>query len=357
MHYFKILLLVYFPIILFAQRDGIPKNVILMVGDGMGLGQITAAQYHKGSPLNMTRLPVAGFITTHAINNLITDSAAAATALSTGEKTKNKFLGVDSIGRPLIHMIQLLQNKNMKSGLLVTCSITHATPAGFYAYQLNRDHYEAIAADFLDSGIDLIIGGGRFFFEHRKTDDRNLIKELQNKNYVVNDYAKQDFLLYENNEIEKLAFFTADDHPAKKSAGRDYLPHATKFALDFLNNRSENGFFAMIEGSLIDWGGHDMDAAYIIEETLDFDEAVAAALEFAESNGETLLIVLADHETGGMAIVEGSKPGNIKALFTCDDHTGTMVPIMSYGPGSSMFSGFMDITDIPKRILELLIRD
>lgn len=358
MHIVKIFIALLIPILLASQSANQPRNIILMVGDGMALSHITAAQYHKGSALQMSKLPVAGFMTTHAANDLITDSAAAGTALSTGERTNNKYLGMNPEGKPINHLIPHLHRKKMKTGLLVTCSITHATPAGFFAHQLNREHHEAIALDFLHSDIDLIIGGGRQFFEQRKTDSRDLVTELNNKDYTINHSGSMNWSKYmEESSISKLAFFTADDHPGKKSEGRDYLPQATTFALNFLNSRSESGFFILIEGAQIDWGGHDRDTDYVIEETLDFDDAVGRALDFAIADGNTLLVVLADHETGGMAIAEGSKLGQVKAVFASSEHTGTMVPVMSYGPGSTSFSGFLDITDISKRILELVFSE
>ena len=336
-----------------AQTQG-PKNVILMIGDGMGLTQISAAHYHKGSPLNMESLPVTGIMKTHSLDRKITDSAAAGTALASGIKTYNGGLGVDKDTLPVPTILEYLSSKGYATGLVATCYITHATPGAFFGHRKSRDLYEEIAEDILSVDIDLFIAGGRDHFDKRKKDERNLVAELKKKGYTIGDIQESNFTSLKLAKDAKLAYFTAGGHPVKKLEGRDWLPDATEYALNFLHNKNSNGFFIMIEGSQIDWAGHDNDFEYNLTETLDFDEAVGRAFQFARTNQETLLLVLADHETGGLGINKVSKDGSIESAWTTKNHTGTMVVTFAYGPGSEAFSGVFDNTEVPKKILDLL---
>jgi alkaline phosphatase len=336
-----------------AQTQG-PKNIILMIGDGMGLTQISAAHYHQGSALHMESLPVTGIMTTHSLQNKITDSAAAGTALATGIKTYNGGLGVNKDTLPIPTILEHLSRQGYATGLVATCYITHATPGAFFAHRKSRNLYEEIAEDILSVDIDLFIAGGRNHFDKREIDNRNLVSELKKKGYTIGDIEDQYFTSIKTNKDTKLAYFTAGGHPKKKLEGRDWLPDATSYALNFLQNKNSKGFFVMIEGSQIDWAGHDNDFDYIIAETLDFDEAVGRALEFAKQDKETLLLVLADHETGGLGINQVSENGSIESAWTTKNHTGTMVVTFAYGPGADRFGGVFDNTDVPNRILELL---
>lgn len=323
-----------------------PKNIILMIGDGMGISQITAGMYANGNRLNLERCTVVGLHKPHASNKLITDSAAGATAFSCGKKTNNGMIGMTPDGSPCQTILEQAESRGLATGLITTSTIVHATPAAFIAHQPSRKNMEEIADDIFRTEVDLLIGGGKKYFDRREKDDRDLIEEWTKRNYVVKDYFQEDFDRIVVPYNDNFVYFTADNDPLPVSQGREYLPMATRLAPEFLKTRSDQGFFLMIEGAQIDWGGHANDANYIISEMLDFDEAVGAALDFAESNKETLVIITADHETGGFAINPGSTMDSMITEFTSRYHTASMVPVFAYGPGAELFSGVYDNTEI-----------
>ncbi|MEM9987191.1 MAG: alkaline phosphatase, partial [Bacteroidota bacterium] len=287
-----------------------PRNIVLMIGDGMGIGQITAGMYSNRNRLNLERCPVVGLIKTTSGDDLITDSAAGATAFATGRKTYNGAIGVDMDTIPHPTVLELCESQGLATGLIATSEIIHATPACFIAHEYNRLRYENIAADFLDVEVDLMIGGGYKYFSNRR-DSRDLIAELEEKGYFVKN-GHPSLRRLEVPPSLNLAYFTAETKPDRKVEGRNYLPDAATFALDFLKSRGSKGFFLMVEGSQIDWGGHENNPEYIITEMLDFDQTLGEVLDFAEEDGETLVIITADHETGGFAINRGSEMGDLR---------------------------------------------
>ena len=341
-----------------------PRNIVFLIGDGMGLSQITAGLYTNNNKLNFERMPVVGLHKSYSGNDLITDSAAGATAFSCGCKSYNGAIGVKMDSTPCKTILEALQATGMTTGLLVTCTITHATPACYYAHQPSRSLDENIAKDLVNSGIDLFIGGGTKFFSQRKTDKRNLIDELKAKSYQIEESYKDEFLNKTWPVEKKLGFFTADDQPKTVKEGRDYEPGATVKSLDYLSKRAKNnGFFFMIEGSQIDWGGHEGSSEYIISETLDFDKVLGNVLDFAQKDGHTLVIVTADHETGGYAVLKGSKMGNIKGGFAdpgkpgnpnYHEHTASLIPVFAYGPGSENFKGIYENTALYDKLMKLM---
>ncbi|PWD99806.1 alkaline phosphatase [Marinilabilia rubra] len=325
-----------------------PKNIILMIGDGMGTAQLFAAKTANGGELYITNMPWSGFSTTNSADNYITDSAAGGTAIATGEKTYNGAIGVDVDKKPLKTILEISEEHGKATGLVSSSAITHATPASFIAHNESRHNYEAIAADFLKTDIDIFIGGGKSFFESRE-DGRNLLNELKAKDYQIFDSVDE---ASETDEAP-MAILTAEKHnPAYPERG-EVVPEGTEKAVKVLSE-NEEGFFLMVEGSQIDWGGHENNTAYIVQDALDFDRAVGRALKFAAKDGETLVIVTADHETGGMSIDNGDfEKGEITAKYTTGGHTGIMVPVFAFGPGAEEFSGVMDNTDIFKKMFEL----
>jgi alkaline phosphatase len=329
------------------SRKGQPAtNIILMIGDGMGLSQITAAQYSQNKDLAILGMPVVGFHQTPSYNELITDSAAGATAFACGVKTYNGAIGMDSDTTPCYSILSELESLNYATGLIATSTIVHATPASFIAHRPMRVLYEEIAEDFLSEEVDLIIGGGKRYFDRRDNDERDLTEAFRERNYYVTSYLDQELSMARPSSKQNFVYFAADKHPLPKAAGRDYLPIATKIATSFLEARSKEGFFLMVEGSQIDWGGHSNDSGLIIQELLDFDQAVEAALSYAAKEGNTLVIVTADHECGGLSIMPGSKKKNLKTAFTTNGHTATMVPVFAFGPSSELFSGVYENTEI-----------
>lgn len=323
-----------------------PKNIIFMVGDGMGLGQITAAVYSSKKKLNLERFPVVGLHKTHPVEGYITDSAAAATSFACGIKTYNGAIGVNKDTIPVKTILEEAEENGLATGMVATSTIVHATPASFVSHVKKRNLYENIAKDFLDVEIDFFIGGGKKYFDRRESDDRNLITELKKKNYIVNDYFDSVLEELTINKKKNFAYFTADGDPLPVSQGRKYLKKASKMGMNFLSKHSDKGFFFMIEGSQIDWGGHANKSDYIISEALDFDKTIGAVLDFAKKDGETLVIVTADHETGGYSIVRGSTSDTLATKFTTTYHTATMVPVFAYGPGAEKFAGIYENTEI-----------
>lgn len=325
------------------------KNIILMIGDGMGITQITAGLYSNNNALHLERFPVVGLHKSYASNNLITDSAAGATAFSCGEKTYNGAIGVGPDSTALKTILEEAEEKALSSGLIATSTIVHATPASFIAHQVSRKMYPEIAADFLNTEIDLIIGGGLKYFTQRE-DGRDLEKELAAKGYNTGNYFDQELYEMVLDTNQNFAYWTSNDDPLPVNSGRDYLVPASKMAPPFLQARSNEGFFLMIESSQIDWGGHANDSEYIISEMLDFDAAIGEVLDFAERDGETLVIVTADHETGGYAINPGSKMGEINGSFTSGYHTAALIPVFAYGPGAEFFGGIYENTAIYEKM-------
>ncbi len=331
------------------------KNVIFMIGDGMGLTQMQLAMMNSQEPLAMERAQYIGLAKTFSANNRVTDSAAAGTALSTGTKTNNGFVGVDPQKNGLKNLIERSRESGLATGVVVTKDITDATPAAFLAHQPSRKLAEDIALDVVASDVDLFIGGGRKNMEKRQ-DGVNLSDQLRAKGYTV-AYTIEQVQAVNNG---KLAAMLADGHLPTMVKGRgDFLPLATAQALKILTADSKKGFFMMVEGSQIDSGGHANDAVFVQTEALDFDNAVRVAFDFADRNPGTLVVVTADHETGGLTLPSGNSDflladQGVKPTFGTGGHSAVMVPVYAYGTGAANFTGVMDNTDLPKKIAALL---
>ncbi len=326
-----------------------PKNIILMIGDGMGLTQITAGMYINGNKLNLEEFKSIGLHKSYSSSDLITDSAAGATAFACGVKTYNGAIGVDADTMPVKTILEEAEERGLATGLVATSSIVHATPASFIAHAKQRKMYEDIALDFLDTEIDFFVGGGKKYFDQRE-DERDLLAELRSKGYQVSTYFDKDFRTVKPTTAKNFAYLTANGEPLPQRQGRSYLIPAIEKAPKFLKKRSDKGFFLMIEGSQIDWGGHANDSEYIITEMIEFDKAIGEVLKFAKADGETLVIVTADHETGGYAINPGSTMDKIEPGFTSDYHTGVMIPVFAYGPGAEYFRGIYENTAIYEKM-------
>jgi alkaline phosphatase len=332
-----------------------PTNVILMIGDGMGVTQVTAAKV-EGGELNMERLPVGGFVTTHAHGSLITDSAASGTAYATGEKTYNGAISVSNAHESLKTVLEHAEERGMATGLVVTCSITHATPAVFAAHVGDRSMDFAIARQMTESGVDVLFGGGRSFFLPKEQsgarDDRvDLLERLRDRMAVA--LSPSEFRKL--GDVDAAAALLASEHPPPVGMRDPPLPELTAKALEILS-RDGDGFFLMVEGSQIDWAGHENDHEWLVAETLDFDRAVGVVMDFAEENGRTLVVVTADHETGGYAVLDGSinREAVTRTSFGTDGHSGAMVPLLAYGPGRESFGGILDNTDVGKALIGLV---
>lgn len=321
------------------------RRAVLMIGDGMGLGQVSAGMIAAGGTLQLDRFPVLGLSRTRSSDDIVTDSAAAATAMASGVKTFNGAIGVDADKRPVPTLVELARAGGLATGVVVTCSVTHATPAAFLAHQGSRKLEDAIALDIARAGLDVLIGGGRKFFAAR-ADGRDLLAELRARGALVVD----DPAHIEPPAKGSLAALVAELHLPRVSQGRgDYLPRAVDVALEMLGRRGRS--FLMVEGSQIDWGSHDNDTAYAVAEMLDFDAAAGRVRAWAERDGHTLVVVTADHETGGLAIHGGSlAEKTVEAAFTTKGHTAAMVPVFAYGPGAEAFAGVYENTEIFHRL-------
>jgi alkaline phosphatase len=337
------------------------KNVILLIGDGTGLSQVSSAFYFKKTRPNYARFKHIGLINTSSSREDITDSAAGATAFASGIKTYNGAVGIADDSTHVKNLVELVSLQNIKTGVIATSSIQHATPASFYAHVINRRLYEDIASDMVVSDIDFFAGGGEKFF-NKRTDEKNLLENLEAKGFGINTTALGAF--EEIKHYSKMGYLLAEDAMDPVAEGRgDFLPKATELGIKFLNKDAENpNFFLMVEGSQIDWGGHANDAAYLISELIDFDDAIGKALDFAEKDGNTLVIVTADHETGGFTLastIKTAKDGTtssdykeITSTFSTKGHSATLIPVFAYGPGAEAFSGVYENTEIFYKIME-----
>lgn len=324
-----------------SQTTKKPKNIILLIGDGMGLSEVSSSLYFSDEPSSFLRFNTIGLSMTSSSRELITDSAAGATAFASGIKTYNGAIGFNRKKQAASTIVEHISKSDIATGLVVTSSVVHATPAAFYGHQESRRMYEEIAADLATSDIDFFAGGGLQFFQNRK-DGQDLISQLRENNFEVHTASLPTKI-----SEKKQAILLAPNGMPKMSEKRgNFLTNATMLAIGQLS-KNKNGFFLMVEGSQIDWGGHDNDADYLINEMIDFDKTVGAVLDYAKRNGETLVIVTADHETGGFTLsADGINYNKIIASFSTTGHSASMVPVFAQGPSESLFGGVYQNTKI-----------
>ena len=334
----------------FSSERQKPKNLIIFIGDGMGVTQVYAAMTAAGFEMTFPSFPVTGFSKTYSLNNYTTDSGAGGTALATGEKTNNYMISMRPDSTTIKTLFEYAAEQGKKTGVVVTHSVVDATPAAFIAHSAARFELRAIAEQYPDGPVDLFIGGGRNIFEPEKDssgvviESTDYIKALKNNGYDV-VYNLDDFVA---SGADKIAGLMSNNNMPRIFEGRDpqYLAKATAKAIEVLS-RNRKGFVLMVEGSEVDDGGHAKDSRIVIDEALDMDRAVKVAYEFASRDKNTLIVVTADHETGGMSVPHGNiENKEVEATFTTKDHTGVMVPVFAYGPGAQAFSGVQDNTDL-----------
>ncbi|GED70807.1 alkaline phosphatase [Brevibacillus reuszeri] len=287
------------------------KNVIFLIGDGMGPAYTTAYRYMKDDPKTPTKeltefdKYLVGAQMTYADDDKqnITDSASAATAMSAGVKTYNNAIAVDKTKVEVETVLERAKKVGKSTGLVATSEITHATPAAFGAHDESRKNMDAIADDYFDEKIngqhkiDVLLGGGLVNFDRK---DRNLTEEFKKAgySYVTN---KQDLLKDKNDKILGLFASGGMDKMIDRSEATPSLEDMTNAAIQRLNKNKE-GFFLMVEGSQIDWAGHDNDIVAAMSEMEDFEKAFKAAIDFAKKDGHTLVVATADHSTGGLSV-------------------------------------------------------
>ena len=339
----------------FAQEIDKPKNIIILIGDGMGTNHVSAAVLNfPDNPF--VKFNSVGLSITRAANKLVTDSAPGATVFSTGCRTNYRYIGVDTAGHRLTTLFELADKRDVATGIVVTCDVTHATPAAFVSHVVDRGEQDEIARQFLSAHLDLVIGGGAKHFRenHETSKVLNLIDSLKTLGYDI-------FTNYESlneNESSKKFYALLDDGHLHKADNRNYsLTDLTNKALSVLSE-NENGFILMVEGSQIDWGSHENNQEYMMSELKDFCGAVNTSLDFAEKDGNTLVLVTADHETGGVSIIDGTPDGTSLTLkFSTNEHTAGMVGVFAKGPGEELFRGVYDNFMIGRHLFQLVDPD
>ena len=311
-----------------SPEDVKPKNVILMIGDGNGLNQISAGMIANGGELTLTQLKHLGLLKTGSVDDLITDSAAGATAMASGSKTNNRHIGTDAEGNDLESLIDVFSENGFINGILTTDNITGATPASFYAHVVERDDSETIFEDLKQSKVDFFVSAGA----------------------KVHDKISSTF---RRKELSELTDFSERSAVYLSREGGDFPSHV-KQVLQHLENQSQP-YFLMIENGNIDGDGHSNNVPGIVREVLEFDKAISEAIQVADKNKKTLVVITADHETGGFSILQGNQESNsIEGEFLTNDHTGGMVPVFSYGPRSRHFNGVYENTQIFDKILHVM---
>ena len=329
-------------------NDNTIKNVIVMIGDGMGLEQISCGWVLNGGHLNLDNFKFTGFSRTYATDRLITDSCAGGSALATGVKTKYYYMGVDPDGNPIPSLLHLAQEQGMKTGVAVTCRINDATPLDFVGHSLDRDEEYINAAQFVHSNVDFLTGGGLHFWQDRE-DGRDLVKEMVDLGYTFVDNREA---LNQVTESRVLGLFAPLEMEPSLDRGPVLEDCATK-AIELLDN--ENGFFLMIEGSSIDDWCHRQKVGYMAEELFDFDRTIGKVLKWAEADGHTLVVVTADHATGGLTLLGGSlEERSVKVHFSTKGHNGILVPVFAYGPHAEDFVGMYENAELSNKIRALM---
>jgi len=319
-------------------------NVLLFIGDGMGVEQVRAARHYAGQPLFFETLPHQAQCTTHSANSSVTDSAAAATALATGVKVDN---GVISLahpgdGRPLQTLLEYAQTQDMKVGLVSSAHLTHATPAAFGAHETSRNNYTAIGADYLgQTKPNILFGGGG---------NGLTVSATLEAGYQV----ATDTLGFQNLDMTR-SFLSAQFGSSHLPYTADYLNQAYPFprladltttALDSLGAHPQ-GMFLVVEGGRIDHACHANHLARAVHETLAFSEAIEVAMDWATQREDTLVLVTADHETGGLTVTQNNGPGAYPDVtWSTTGHTGVTVPVYAWGRNAGLVSGVVDNTDL-----------
>ncbi|PAV30788.1 alkaline phosphatase [Virgibacillus profundi] len=406
-------------------NNGKVENVIYMIPDGFSPDYAANYRVYKGEEAIWDK-HLKGMYTTHSANSDITDSAAAGTAMATGNKTNNGVIGLDPEGNELETILEAAEKDGRSSGLVATSTITHATPASFAAHVVDRNNETEIARQLVTSDVDVMLGGGKNNFLSASQDgnqeELNLIKQAEDQGFEFVE-TRDELTDIEELDVEngdRLLGLFADDALSPElhrgDTAEPSIAEMTKTAIDVLEE-DKDGFFLVVEGSQIDWAGHDNDAAWAMSDTAAFEKAVEEAIEFAKEDGKTLVVVAGDHDTGGMTtggygsmelnadvlknvtatgdhmaaqlnddrsnigeVVEAStgltltekevqviQAADNASLaintviserasvgWTSTNHTGADIPLYVYGPQSDKFAGFHDNTDLPKMIAETM---
>lgn len=320
-------------------QDAEVRNIIFLIGDGMGLEQVSCAWVLNHGKLNLDNMTSTGLSRTYSASDLITDSAAGGTALAVGEKTANSHVGCTPSAEPLYSMLDKALKLGKKTGVVTVCHLADATPADFCCHDEDRYHYDEIIADYAECGVDYIAGGGRDYFGPKRQDGRDIVAEMKAKGY---NYATTEEELAAA-PLPVLGLMSDDNLPIAAERG-DLFRKMVSRALDLLSEAGgEKGFAMMIEGSCIDDWQHENRIDLAMEELLDFDRTLGDVLQWAADDGHTLVVVTADHSTGALTLQDGNlEKGEIGVAFGNQSHNGIAVPIYAWGPGSQLFTGIRE---------------
>lgn len=334
-----------------------PRNVILMIGDGMGVGQVSSASailYGPGGGLSLESAPITGLVRTHAGNELATDSAAAATAMATGFKAPKTAISILADGRRPLTLIEAVKSSGLGTGVVTTSGLADATPAGFLVHAGDRYQYAEIFSAILATENDVLIGGN-WIHHHRAKHDKaylELVDRVDELGTAAGYQVVRDEAGLAHAQPPVLGLFpprgdSADGHGPE-------LATTTGFALEALAS-DETGFFVLIESEVTDGSGHDNNISDLVDAVREFDDAVGVAVNWAEQRGDTLVLVTADHDTGGLGIIDGDFDDGVAEIrWATDLHTAQWVPLFAFGPGAEAFSGVIDNTEIGILIAKLL---
>ncbi|HEX6940395.1 MAG TPA: alkaline phosphatase [Longimicrobiales bacterium] len=332
-----------------APAPAPPTRVILFIGDGVGASYWTAARLAADS-LAVESFRVVGLVDTRSASHKVTDSAAGATVYATGVRTYNGAIGVGPDTLPRRTVLEVAEERGLATGLVATSTVTHATPGSFAAHVASRSMEAEIARQMARQGIEVILGGGRQFFDGSGRGASDLLPELTRRyTYVETPEALR--ALRPDTVEALLGLFAAGGMDRAIDGRRPTLEEMTRTALAVLDRDAE-GFFLMVEGSQPDWRGHANEPLEAVTaEMLDYDRAIGAALEYQQRHPETLIVVVADHETGGLAIQAG-EDGEPVARYTTDHHTAQMIPLFAKGPGAERFGGLISNARVGQLLME-----
>ena len=321
------------------SRDNEVRNVIIMIGDGMGLEQVSCAWVVNHGKLNLDNFPHTGLSRTWCTNKLITDSGAGGTALSSGVKTAYSHVGTAPDSTDIPSVLVKARQLGKKTGVVVTCHFADATPCDFCCHNEYRYNQDDLIADYVDCGVDYLAGGGLDWFTVNRKDGRDITKEMAAAGYHV-ALTEEELMAA---ELPVIGILAPDNLPVAMERG-DLYRHSVARGLDILSRESgDKGFVMMLEGSCINDWLHGNDIGKAMEELLDFDRTIGDVLQWAAADGHTLVVVTADHNTGCLTLQDGNlEEGTIGVAFGSESHNGIAVPVYAWGPGSDVFTGIKE---------------
>lgn len=330
-----------------------PKNIILMIGDGTGLAHIASGYYANGGQLTVTNLKACGWVTTQSADAFTTDSAASGTAYACGQKTYNYAVGVGMDQKPIPNIPEIVAERRIISGVVSTDDMHGATPASFFAHQPQRRMYTEIWGDLPGSPLMFWSAGSQEVFAKQATPEtQQAVRETFTVVTSLDDPAVW--------QADRLGYLPTAVESGYIVDGRtDFLPKTTAFAVKYLKQHSNRrrGFFLMVEGARIDKASHGNQYESMVREMLDFDQAIEQAIRFADEDGNTLVIICADHETGGTTLWNGDPAnGNMEGVFVSTNHTAIPIPLFAYGPHSQDFMGVQGNEEVGQKIIKLLMQ-